>query len=204
MQVIFISGIFMAFFIVLLLLTKRGKALTDKILASWMAVIGIHLFGYLLNRLGYWEIYPHLIGVTAPLPLLHGPFLFLYSKYAWRGEQKIRKKDYLHFLPTILAYVHMSRFFFFYSAEQKMQLDRGEIDDYSTFTIITLIAMLISGITYAVFTYLATQKHRERIEDHYSYQKGINLNWLRILIISIGLVFFYRRHGHCAARCITR
>ena len=46
MHALFISGIFMSFFIVFLLLTKKNKALTDRILATWVAVIGIHLLGF--------------------------------------------------------------------------------------------------------------------------------------------------------------
>lgn len=88
MEVIFISGIFMSCFIVVLLLTKKDKALPDKILALLIAFIGIHLLGYYFKQTGYWEKYPHLIGLTAPVPLFHGPLLYLYCLYALRGAKK--------------------------------------------------------------------------------------------------------------------
>jgi AraC-like DNA-binding protein len=189
MHALFISGIFMSFFIVFLLLTKKNKALTDRILAAWVAVIGIHLLGFYLKVAGYWEIYPHLIGVTAPFPLLHGPFLYLYTLYSLRSDAKIRKVDFLHFVPFIAAFIYMSGFFFFYSPEKKLQVDRGEVLDYAVFTVVLLVAILISGLTYAVLSYWLTLKHERRIDNNFSYDEDINLNWLRYCILAIALVF---------------
>ncbi len=189
MEVIFISGIFLSFFIVVLLLTKKPKALTDKILAVWIAIIGIHLLGFYFNQLGYWKTYPHLVGTTAPLPLLHGPMLFLYTLYSLRYDRKMRLVDYLHFTPALAAFLYMSNFFFFYTAEEKRMLDNGDIKDYMLFSIILLVAILISGITYAILSYRLTIKHKQKIENNFSYREGINIKWLRNCILSIGLVF---------------
>lgn len=189
MEVIFISGIFLSFFIVFLLLTKKQKALSDKILTVWLTVIGIHLLGYYYYQIGYWEIYPHLIGTTVPFPLLHGPMLYLYTLYSLRNDRKVRKIDYLHFAPAVAAYLYMFNFFFFYTAEEKKMLDRGEIQDYSVFALVLLILILISGISYSVLAYRLTIKHQRKIDNYYSYSEGINIKWLRNCILSIGLVF---------------
>jgi len=179
----------MSFFIVVLLLTKKQKALTDKILALWIAVIGIHLLGYYLNQLGYWEKYPHLIGVTAPVPLFHGPMLYLYCLYAFRGDQHFRPRDYLHFVPIAAAYLYMMKFFLFYSPEEKIMVDRGEMNDFRIFAIALMIAILISGTGYSIISYRLTIKHKHRIDRHFSYREGISLRWLRYCILAIGLVF---------------
>ena len=189
MEVLFISGIFLSVFIAVLLLTKKQKALTDKILAFWILIIAIHLLGYHFNQLGYWERYPDLIGVTAPIPLLHGPLLYLYCLYALTGDRRFRPGDYLHFIPALGAYLVMMKFFLFYSAEDKLKVDRGEIDDFRTFSIVLLIAILISGLGYAIISYLLTIKHKHKIDRHYSYREGISLRWLRNCILAIGLVF---------------
>ncbi len=189
MEIIFISGIFMSLFIVILLLTKKGKTLPDKILAVWVALIGINLLGFYHYQTGYWAIYPHLIGVTAPVPLFHGPLLYLYCLYALRGEQRIRLFDYVHFIPGVLAYLYMFNFFFFYSVSEKILVDKGEINDFHTFSIVLLIAILISGLAYAVISYRLTVKYRNKLKDRFSFSEGISLKWLRYCIVSIGLVF---------------
>ncbi len=190
MQVIFISGIFMSFFIALLLVTKKEKVLTDKILALWIFIIGIHLLGYYFNQIGYWQKYPHLIGTTAPFPLLHGPMLYLYTLYSLRRDNSLRKIDYLHFAPVLLAYLYMFNFFFFYSVHQKIKVDHGEIRNLEIFKYILLIAILISGITYALMAYRLTWIHKHKIDNNFSYREGINLKWLQNCILAIALVFF--------------
>ena len=189
MEIILITGIFMSFFIAFLLLTKKGKVITDKILAVWTIIIGIHLLGFYLNRMGYWQLYPHLIGTTAPIPLLHGPLIYLYTLYSLRKDNKLRKIDYLHFTPAVIAYFYMLNFFFFYSAEEKLLVDLGKIPDYAVFKFVLLIAILISGLVYAILSYRLTWIHGGRIRNNFSNDEGINLKWLRNCIVGIALVF---------------
>ena len=189
MEVILISGIFLSFFIVVLLLSKKQKALNDKILAVWFIIIGIHLLGFYFNQKGNWEIYPHLIGTTAPIPLLHGPMLFLYTLYSLRNDRKIRMVDYLHFAPAVVSYVYMINFFFFYTAKEKKMVDIGEINDYHIFSIVLLVTILLSGLSYSILSYQLTLKHQNKIHKYFSYSEGINIKWLRNCILSIGLMF---------------
>lgn len=179
----------MSLFIAALLFSKRSKALNDKILGSWMFVIALHLSGFYINQESYWLLFPHLIGVTAPLPLLHGPLLYLYTLYSLRGDKKIRYVDYLHFIPAVISYLYMSNFFFFYSEEQKLSVDNGEINDFNLFSGVLLVMILLSGISYAILAYRLTIKHKIILENRYSFREGVSLRWLRISIVGIGLVF---------------
>ena len=190
MNIIFTIGIFLAFFQFLLLLNKKAKSLPDKILAFWMLAIGIHLTSSYLYFAGYWETYPHLIGITVPFPLLYGPLLYLYTLTSLRNNKHLQKKDYIHFLPVLLSYIYMFRFYFFYSAEEKKLVDNGIIDDFKIFSILLLILFLISGITYSFFSYRLITKHKQLIENNFSYNERINLNWLKYCILGTGLIFF--------------
>jgi len=189
MLVLFISAIFLDFFIVILLLTKKQKSLTDKLLALFIASIGMQLLGYYLKQAGYWEQYPHLTGITAPVVLFHGPFLYLYCLYSLRPDRALRRIDYLHFTPGVAAYLYMTRFFFFYSAEEKRLIDSGEISDFDLFSQFLLIAILISGLSYSIASYRLTIKHRHVSEEYFSFSEGVSLRWLRYCILSIGMVF---------------
>jgi AraC-like DNA-binding protein len=189
MEAIFTIGIFMSFFIAFLLLTKKNKALSDRLLAIWVTVIGIHLLNYYLNQLGYWEKYPHLVGIAAPFPLLHGPLLYLYTLYSLRTDASLRRIDYLHFAPVVIVYLYMSNFFFFYTAEEKAMVDSGESTEFAVFTTIMLIGFIISGITYPILAYRLTWKHQQKIDNNFSYEEGITLNWLRNCIYAIGIVY---------------
>lgn len=189
MNATFTIGIFLSFFLSLLLVAKKQKGLPDIILAVWLSIIGVHLASYYLYSLDFWTNYPHLIGVTLPIPLIHGPMLFLYILYSLRNERKLRKVDYLHFAPALLTWLYMSKFYFFYSAEEKILVDKGKVDDFAIFSIIILVAFIISGLVYPVLAYRWIGKHSQLIDDNFSYDNNISLDWLRYCIYGTGLLY---------------
>jgi len=189
MSIVLNIGIILSFFLAILLFSKKDKTLTDNILSVWLASIGVHLTGYFLKYNGYWEVYPHLIGITTPLPFLYGPFLYLYLGYSIQKSSTLKPIDYLHFAPAILSYMYMIPFYFFYSEEEKVKVDKGLIDDFSVFSTILLIGFMVSGLTYSVISYRKLVQRQKMVLDNFSYENRINLNWLRYSIIAIGFVF---------------
>lgn len=189
MAIVLNIGIVLAFFLGILLFSKKDKVLTDNILSVWLIAIGIHLTGYFLNYKGYWEIYPHLIGTTVPFPFLYGPFLYLYVLYSFKSRNQLRKIDYLHFAPALLSYLYMMPFYFFYSAEEKVKVDQGVVDDFGVFSTIILIGFILSGIIYSILSYKKLLQREKVVEENFSNSDRINLRWLRFAILGIVSVF---------------
>lgn len=188
MNTIFIIGIFISLFQSVLLIRKESKSLSDKILAVWMIAICVHLISYYLHHQGYWIKYPHLVGLTAPLPLFYGPFLFLYVLYSLRKDNHLRRKDYWHFLPGLIAYLSMFPFYFLYSVEEKRMVVSGQLDDFSTFAYVVLISIVVSGIVYSIFAHRLLNKYKLMLNSNYSSKEGISLNWLKSFIWGVGLI----------------
>ena len=182
-------GIVLSFFLGILLFSKKEKVLTDNILSIWLFIIGIHLTGYFLYYQGYWEVYPHLIGITAPLPLLYGPFLYLYVVYSFTNEKHIKKLDYLHFAPALISYLYMMPFYFFYSTEEKKLVDKGLIDDFGVFTSLMVVGFIMSGIGYSILSYRKLKMRERIVHENFSNSDRINMNWLRYTIL--GIVSFF-------------
>lgn len=189
MTTVFTIGIFLCFFLQFLLLSKPKKSTSDKILAVWMFILGIHLFSYFLSLQGYWEIYPELAGLHHPLPLFHGPFLYLYVFFSLCEDQRFRLKHYIHFLPPLAFYVYMIPFFFHYSAEERALINAGQIDDYAVFIAFSLIAFLISGVGYAIASYRLLDRYKDLTRQNFAYRHSIDLVWLKNFIIGMGLIF---------------
>jgi len=189
MNAVFIIGIFLSFFFSILVLAKKQKSLPDIILAIWLAIIGIHLASYFLYSLDYWTRYPHLIGVHLPVPLLHGPMLYLYTRHSLRQEMSLSRNDYLHFLPAIATWVYMIPFYFFYSAEEKILVDTGQVDDSGVFSTIILFAFVVSGLTYPIFAFKRLGAYKQLIEDNFSNDSRISLEWLKYWIYAVALLY---------------
>lgn len=189
MSTVFTIGIFLCFFLQFLLLAKPEKTIPDKILMFWMFIFGIHLFSYFIHSQGYWEIYPSLAGVHHPLPLLHGPFLYLYVRFSLGDDQRFTWKNYLHFMPFVGFYLYLVPFFFFYSAEQKLMVNHGLVDNYSGFITFSVVVFLISWIGYTVASYRLLNRYQDITKHNFAYRKSIDLNWLKHFIWGIGFIF---------------
>src|SRR5215213_11208234 len=98
----YLSGIIITLFLAIILWTKKGKTIADVVLAAWLCVMGFHLFLYFLHITGDIYKYSFLLGVQFPLPLLHGPFLYLYTVTVTQESNHFSKKYWLHFLPAII------------------------------------------------------------------------------------------------------
>jgi AraC-like DNA-binding protein len=182
-------GIVLSFFLGILLFLKKDKVLTDNILSIWLFVIGMHLTGYFLYYKGYWEIYPHLVGITAPLPFLYGPLLYLYVSYSIKQNNHLRKIDYIHFAPAMFSYLYMTPFYFFYSAEEKVLVDQGLIDDYGVFANIMVVGFILSGIGYSILAYRKLVQRERVVAGNFSENARIQMSWLRYTIL--GIVAFF-------------
>ncbi|MBP3191851.1 AraC family transcriptional regulator [Natronogracilivirga saccharolytica] len=189
MNTVFTIGIFLCFFLQFLLLSKKQASISDRILGVWMFFIGLHLFSYYLYYLGYWDRYPHLSGIHHPFPLLHGPFLYLYVLFSLKSDQRLRWRDYLHFSPALLFYVYMIPFLFFYSAEEKLMVNHGEVDDYAGFIVFSLFAFFASGLGYAIASYRMLSRHEHLTSQNFAYSESIDMGWLKYFIWGIGMIF---------------
>lgn len=182
-------GIILSFFLGIVLFTKKNKSLSDKILAVWLFVIALHLFSYSIYTQGYWEKYPHLIGITVPFPLLYGPLIYLYVLYSIKDQKYFQKINYLHFLPALLTYIYMFPFYVGYTAEEKIKVDKGIVEDYSTFSNLLLVAFIVSGFSYLILTYRKLLLHKKMLDSNFSSHNRLKLNWLRYSIFCFFGVF---------------
>ncbi|MDH5366097.1 MAG: helix-turn-helix domain-containing protein [Cyclobacteriaceae bacterium] len=188
MGVFFIIGIVQAFFIEFILLNKKNKSLPDKILATWMFFIGLHLFFYYLYYIGYHFQFPYIMGVSVPLPLIHGPFLLLYTVSLIQPEKKFSQFNYLHFIPFISFLIALSPKFFISTEELLQFLQEVEIN---TPFYIQFFAMLgnLSGFVYVPWCLIVLHRHQKCIRNNFSYMEEINLIWLRNVILGMAMIW---------------
>lgn len=185
----YLIGVIITFFLAFILVSKSNKTVADKILFLWLLFIGIHLFLYYLVFSGKYLYYPYLLGINILLPLLHGPFLYLYTS-AVTNQLKNWKISMLHFLPIIISYVSIADFFML-SNEKKKLVFENQGQGYETITLVIYISIFISGVVYVVWSLLLLKNHRKNILNQFSYSEKINLSWLRYLIFGVGLIWIF-------------
>lgn len=190
----YLIGVTITFFLAFILVSKSQKTNADKILFFWLLIIGTHLFLYYLVFSGKYLEYPFLLGTNIPLPLLHGPFLYLYTATV-TNQLKNWKINILHFLPFIISCLSIIDFFMLSNEEKKLVFE-NQGQGYETITFLIYITVFCSGIVYVIWSLLLLKNHKRNILNQFSYFEKINLAWLRYLIYGVGIVWIFVIYGN--------
>jgi AraC-like DNA-binding protein len=184
---IYIIGVAITFFLSFILMTKKGKSSSDKVLFGWLCVILVQLVLFSLISSGEYVWFPYLLGLEIPLPLLHGPFLFLYTKTLIDGNTSFRKIPF-HFIPFLMAFLSTIPFLLL-EENEKIYVYQNEGEGYRLLSSVILFGIILSGITYTVLSLYTLRRHRRQIKDNFSYTEKINLEWLYRLILGLSCIW---------------
>jgi AraC-like DNA-binding protein len=183
-----IAGISISFFLALILSFKAKKSVADKILFAWLIVLGFHLSFFELRSVMKNPDYAFLPGLEVVFPLLHGPFIYLYTAAVTNSLP--HKKQYLlvHFIVPI-ACLFLFVDFFFLPAEQQVEVFRSKGVGFKPQLLLNLFITCISGIIYVIWCSLLLKKHKHAIKQQFSQTEGISLNWLRYIVYGVGIIW---------------
>lgn len=129
------------FFTSLILGVKKDRLTSDRILAVWLFVIGLHTFlYYLMHAKGIFNA--HLAIINVAVPFLQGPMLYLYTLTKTESSVALKKVHLLHFLPffIFIAYqlINYGSLHASHSATNKFAGFFDQISIYNTFFLISL------------------------------------------------------------------
>ena len=189
MSPFYIAGIGIALFIEFLLITKKNKSVSDKILTVWMFAILVHLFLFYLHFTGVVYGFPFLLGIEHPLPLVHGVFLYLYVATLTRQLPARRWTLVLHLVPIAVMYGYLAPFFLL-PPEQKVEVYGNRGAGYELFMFLKSYAIAGSGLFYVAWSVLLLTRHAGNIRDRFSDVEKINLRWLQLLTLGMGAIWF--------------
>ncbi len=184
---LYISGIAITIFLVFILSGKKNKSTADTILLLWLSFAGLHLLLYYLYITANYINFPYLLGLEIPLPLVHGPFLYLYTS-ALTNQKNSKKIQLLHFTPFALALISLLPFITL-SSPEKIEVYRQGGKGYELLVTIIFGAVIASGILYTILSLQKLARHRRVLPNQFSYTEKINLNWLTYLIIGSGIIW---------------
>jgi AraC-like DNA-binding protein len=184
---IYIVGITITFFLVFILASKKNKSTADTILTVWLSVTGLHLLLYYIYASAKYVTFPFFLGLEIPLPLLHGPFLYLYT-VALTNQQYKKKINILHFIPFALALLSLFPFFVL-PFSQKIKVYQEEGKSYELLNSVIFFAIILSGIFYTIISLQKLEKHRKAIGEQFSSTEKINLKWLSYLILGLSVIW---------------
>ncbi len=184
----FIIGIFVAVFLILLLLIKKNKSRADKILVFWLILISINqLFHYFTFIKDIYQN-PHWLGIDLAMPILIGVFLYFYVMEITGNKLRTNLITFLHFLPFIVVTL-LAIPFYKLSGPEKIYVFENDGEGFSWYTTIQNSVITISGLAYSIWSLVIIIKYQKRIKDTFSNTDKKELQWLRLLSIGFAIIW---------------
>ena len=183
-----IIGLSISVFIFVILLLKKNKELSDKILTTWLGYISLHIFLYYLHSSGLVFQYPVLIGVILPLPALHSVWLYLYARELTYKNAFSSKSWPLHFLPIVLLFLLLIPFLTLPAAEKEAVFIQDGLG-FEWYILIQLTVFAGIGIGYNLAAYLVVRKYKKEVLNYISNSDEQMLRWLEWLILGLSIIW---------------
>ncbi len=168
-----------------LILTNPRKV--NQIGNRWLAFFLFTLFFLLIDESLFdnkvYNQYPQLIGLNSIFIFTTAPALYLSVSHYVSPSKRLRKVEFLHFLPTILFFP-LVVVTFLQSTDEKLksinEISPVELDSSSYwFSYLIWLQILI----YLFLGFLKLNKHQKNINLFASNTTQINLNWLKYFLI---------------------
>ncbi len=163
---------------VFLLFIKSEKNLANVFLGLAVLFFTAHLLPGAVARLGWIQQLPHLIDIGRIFILAMGPFTYLYIKANIRDAFVMQRKDWYHFIPTLLMFF-VNIPFFFQSGDAKLAYflsPEARLND--TGYMMQSSLNVLSIIIYFAFAIQMVLQYRKHQQNTSSSIKTIFHRWL--------------------------
>lgn len=181
-------GIFLAIFLLFLLLIKKNKSQADKVLAFWLFFLFINQVLNYFQENGAMYEYPHWLGVDFAMPIVNGLLLYFYVLEITGNTLKNKWIVVLHLIPTISLLI-LTIPFYSLSGAEKITVFENEGAGFEWYLLYTNILIPLSGLIYTIWSLIIIKKHRLKIQDSFSNVDKKELQWLKYL--SIGFLIIW-------------
>lgn len=191
---LYLTGIILSCFLAMLLLLKKDKAASDRILCIWISIMALHQgINYLdVSKISY--TYPHLLGIGFSFPLLHGLMLHFYV-LALLGQRKLTWHYVLpHFIPFVVL-TALAIPFYQLPATEKIQVFLHHGAGYEWYMLTQLCLIVVSGFSYVLWSFRLIQISEKNLSQKPDAVKSQYLQWLKYLSVGLAgiwvLVLFF-------------
>ena len=192
----FLHGVILAG---VLLYSISGHRLANVFMAGLVSCIAIRFLFSWLIRSDVFMSYPQWSMVSNPLEFAWGPLLYLYA-YAMTSK-RVRPAHLLHFIPfllmlsepiTFMLYTREQQVAFlsyFWSDRQNIELGRQLFEAIPAFWRVWVdlhLHGILFSIQFAIYCALVLdriRRHKQKLEQHFSFTEQMDLRWLRTLTL---------------------
>ena len=184
-DIFFCIVIFQLLFLSFFLFTQgESKRSSTALLGCFFLSICLNLIDVFLLMKRVYFARPDVAGWGNCLPLLFGPFLYLYTHSLLTKNFELKGKQWLHFVPFILFFIATETYWLSTpEATQRFVLERILQRDIPVSVYIASSLIFIQFLVYVLASLRLIKKYGEEMSAQLSDYKRVNTSWLYSTII---------------------
>lgn len=174
MDSVYHIGIAQTLFAAFIIALKTNRSRADIVLAFWLFSIALELTHSLLN---FFHV-PRLPDLVI-FPFCYGPFIFLYTQFMVKPNQKFTRKQFIHFTPVLFFLLIP----LFWKGNINIETNDFFVNGNTTYLGMANFAFFLFSILYYFpVTLKLIKNYKQSITDQFSYENEANtLNWLNTI-----------------------
>ncbi len=173
-------------FLSVLIFHKYGYSLANRLLATLLLLYSLILLRLLLWDLEYYLIIPRILLLPISISFLMGPMHFLYCKYLIGPEDRLNKKDYIHFIPFVIYLLMLIPTYFLPADELIASFREAQSETRSGEFLVFNWIITVQVLFYLIITLIRIHKFSISVKQVFSSVDKIKLNWLWYITVLIG------------------
>lgn len=186
MEALVLIGAVQAIFFAVIILAKKSKNTSDRILTLLLSLFAIHLgFVFYAFNQGH-EFYIDYGFIPTGFLVVYYSALYVYAKSLVFGETAFKAKWLLHIVPSAIIYISLIPFALLPYEEKAAMVTHMTNDSYSK---LVFGMILFFVVFYLIGIFRLLKKHKASIKRMFSYNEDINLQWILILAVLLILLF---------------
>jgi AraC-like DNA-binding protein len=188
MAIISLIGSVQALFYLVLFQSKPKKYLSDYLLMLFTFLLGAIFFDQYLRNTNFYQLHPQYWGITYCFPILTAPLLYFYVVLITQPVQKLKPWFWLLTLPFFVFLTYYLATYYFLPTDKKSAYFQLATTKPWAMIYAGEFFLVLSGPVYSVLGLFRLKRHIKNIEGNFSYTAGIDLSWLKTILISIVIV----------------
>lgn len=175
-----------AFLIAFLVSTRKQKRISDYILIAWIVNFAFHFAIPFFVEHQFW-LHDSIWGVVmAVFVFAHAPFIFVYTSSLTNPEFKVNLKNFYHF-GFLLLFIASFTPYLLLTPEERLDVIYQR-QDLSYYVVVPLLVLFLTRVYFLLRTIIIVINHQNKISQSFSYEKEINLAWIKSIAIGFFII----------------
>ena len=183
----FFTALLLLLFSLFLLTQKKGKRLSNFILAVFLLSKAFSIINYLIMHFQIKN--PHIYFILLPFIFLYGPSLYFYVRSLAYRDFSFKRQHAFHLIPFLLISIYFIVVYHFQSTAIKIRILNSLIEGLPIQAIFIIGLYHILIFCYLIASFFILFDYRNKLRGIFSSMEKINLAWLKYVLFGFSSIW---------------